>query len=367
MHKYYFMKRFYYLILLFLCACNPQNTSKDITELYVEIHDKKTNISNFIEKVEVIKLETNDQCLIHTISKIIYMNEKFYIFDFGNNALFIFNRDGSCDTILSKIGMGPGEYRRMMDFHVTDNNILLMDVFRSIKKYTYDLKFTNDIELNTFSSQFIVKDDAVFLSNESTGSKDDYYFTVINTCNNDICNYLKMPFTPPDRGQYGGLNTFVINKNTVYASPKFSSIIYNYNNHNFSPKYKIKFNKLNFPEKENIYDYDIYGPNFPYVVKRNFHISDKYLIFDYFYDKKMYHCFYNLSTEELSNGIMNNDLVENFRFFPRWGNDNYLIEEVAAEHVINHFPTLVDLNEQLKDLKEDDNPVIVLYTLKSED
>jgi hypothetical protein len=174
-----------------------------------------------------------------------------------------------------------------------------------------------------------------------------------------------MPFSLHINNWIGGLNVFSMYSNNLYASPKFGSIIYYYTDNDFCPKYKITFSKNSFPENENIYEH-ILDTNFSYVVKRNYYMSEKYLIFDYIYDENRHYCFYDLTTGELSNGIINNDLIENFRFFPRWGNSNYLIEEVDAEYVIDNFSSLRNHNEQLRDIKVDDKPVIVLYTLRSD-
>ena len=302
---------------------------------------------------------------LYVSGQTLYMNEKFYIYDIGNNMIFIFNKDGSYDKKLSKKGIGPGDYIQIIDFNLIDKDILIMDHSRAIKKYNFNIEFVNEFKFNTYSSQFIIKDENIFLLNESTGLNTDYYISSINTLNNRTQNYIKMPFSSFRNDWVGGVNAFVINNNYVYMSPKFGSIIYCYTNDNYYPKYKIKFNKNNFPENKNIYEF-IHDINFPYVVKRNYYMSDKYLIFDYLCDNIRHYGFYDKVNKTLSNGIINNDLIKEFRFFPRWGNDNYLIEEVEAEYVINDFKSLIDINEQLKELKEDDNPVIILYTLKSD-
>ena len=360
------MKYIYYIIFLLFCSCNLQKSSDNITELYIVLNDEKKNASDFIEKMEVIVLETNDNCLISNIDKVKYINEKLYILDRNINSLFVFNKDGSCDTILSKRGVGPGEYIQVVDFNVNDKYIQIMDHARSIKKYNHDLKFVSEIKFNN-SFEFTAKDDILFLWNESTGSKTSHYISCFNTKNKETRNYLKMPFGEYINYWIGGIDAFVTNKNNLYVSPKFGNTIYYYADNDFYPIYKIKFNKNNFPENENIYEYydtHIQDTDLSYVFKNNYYVSDKYLIFNYDYDRNRHFCFYDMITKELSNGIINNDFVDNFRFSTRWGNDNYLIEEVAAEYVINDFPSLIDFNEQLRDLKEDDNPIIIIYTLK---
>jgi len=51
-------------------------------------------------------------------------------------------------------------------------------------------------------------------------------------------------------------------------------------------------------------------------------------------------------------GIVNNDLMSDFRFFPRWGNEKYLIEEVSSEILCEYFPAFLK-SMKLYDLSPD--------------
>ena len=62
----------------------------------------------------------------------------------------------------------------------------------------------------------------------------------------------------------------------------------------------------------------------------------------------------------IAQGKIKNDLIENFRFFPRWGNGNLLIEEINPDLLYQYFPSLLNRKELLE-LKEEDNPVVILY------
>ena len=364
------MKYLYYiLIFIFYTSChNNTKTSDHVTELYIVLNDKKVKASDFIEKMEITMLETNDDCLISRASKVKYINEKIYILDGILNKIFIFNKDGSCDTILSKRGIGPGEYLQLLDFNVTDNELQVMDHAKAILKYDFSLKNINVEKFNSLSSRFICKNDTVFLWNEAMGSEVNYYITSINSKNNKARRYLMMPFSKninefPDPR----MNTLIMKNDKLYASPSFSNDIYYFSNDDFNPIYKIKFNKNNFPEDKNIHEYlrQQHYIDLPYALKYNYYISDKYLIFDYYYNKRIHYCFYDMISLQLSNGIVINDYVEDFRFTPHWGNDNFLIDIVNAEHIIKYFSSLSIVNNNLKNIKEDDNPVVIIYTLKS--
>lgn len=62
-------------------------------------------------------------------------------------------------------------------------------------------------------------------------------------------------------------------------------------------------------------------------------------------------------------GLIDNDLIDNFRFFPRWGNGNYLIEELSPEILLEGFKESPQFKDFLN-IEIDDNPLIIIYKLK---
>ena len=63
-------------------------------------------------------------------------------------------------------------------------------------------------------------------------------------------------------------------------------------------------------------------------------------------------------------GIILNDLVPHYRFFPRWGNEDYLLEEISPSLLRESFSELVNQVPILNSVNEDDNPIVVLYKWK---
>ena len=87
-------------------------------------------------------------------------------------------------------------------------------------------------------------------------------------------------------------------------------------------------------------------------------------IFSYGYDGNRCYAVYDREDDKMiAQGKIKNDLIENFRFFPRWGNGNLLIEEINPDLLYQYFPSLLNRKELLE-LKEEDNPVVVLYEVK---
>jgi hypothetical protein len=81
---------------------------------------------------------------------------------------------------------------------------------------------------------------------------------------------------------------------------------------------------------------------------------------------------YNLKTKETRAGKVKNDLIPDYEsIFPvkrnSHGNQtgNFLIEFIETEWILDgNHKGLCKLNESLKNLKEDDNPVLVIYEFK---
>ena len=361
------MRYVIFFFILFICACKKQKVD-DVEYIPIALNNDIINASFFISEASVVKLETNDDCLIQRISKIQFIDNKLYILDIDHNSLLIFNKDGSFDKKLAKFGGGPGEYIRILDFYIQDSLLYMMDFStRSILKYDLNLAYLGKYRYNTMGFQFIVKDDVFWIYNmPATSKRDDYQFICLNQKNRMLNQCLPRRFlNHPYNNHWENVNVFATGKENVYASPQFGNVIYAIKENDLLPVYEIKFDKRNFPENENINDYDISSYGFNYMIKHSYYLSEKYFIFEFFIDNVRHFCFYDPNNKQATSGIVKNDLIKDFRFFPRWGNGNYLIEEVASYHITEDFMFLSNYNEQLKDIQEDDNSVIIIYTLKT--
>jgi hypothetical protein len=352
-------------ILLFFCSCNRHTSENFVDELYIDLdRNEKLLASDFIEKADVIKLETNESCLIGEISKIQYIDDRIYILDMLSNALFVFNKEGGFEDKFHKPGNGPGEYTLIMDFLVHNDRIYILDYSKMcILEYDQNMEFINSVKYETLSSEFKLIGNIVYLYNEPSGNRNDFYFSSIELGSGKVEHHIHRPFLS-HKYNWAGTSTLAISDELIYASPRHGNIIYRNENNDFVPAYRIRFSKGNFPEGENINDYDKSGASFPYIVREHFFVSDKYLITDYFHNGMRSFCFYDKNTKNIHNGIIENNLLDNFRFFPRWSNGDFLIEEVAAPYVVESFMFLATYNDKIKETKEEDNPVVVIYSIK---
>ncbi len=146
---------FIHLVFIAFCSsgvniCEPPEEI-DFNNLPVLIAD-----TSVIETIRYITLETNKNCLIHNIDKIIFANNQFYILDIFQKAIMVFDEKGNYINKLQKTGKGPGEYIGINDFDIdADKNIVVYDnMAQKMIKYSSGFSEYEEIPLKVRFEQF---------------------------------------------------------------------------------------------------------------------------------------------------------------------------------------------------------------------
>lgn len=161
------------LLLIIICACssNKGKIAEGIEIISIEMDKASSDAASFIEKMEIVPLETNDSSLIHKYRKVIYdeaMN--LYAIYTKEQTVFTFSGDGSFIGNSSDMqGQGPEQYYMVVDvkFNPYLKGIDLLDPYGTI--YTYSPTFKL-LAKRKFKPEFPV-DYMMALSS------DDYIFT----------------------------------------------------------------------------------------------------------------------------------------------------------------------------------------------
>jgi hypothetical protein len=362
------------IILLFLLTCFCQSCGKGDSygkEIQIAIDYKnlsEVNLSKFADNVQIIRLETNDSCLIGDVSNVQLFDDRIYILDELSNRLFVFDRNGKFIFVLDRAGNGPGEYIHLKDFVVNSDGIFLLDFTgRSINHYNFDLKFIRKMKSTSYSSNLLVADDHTFLLYNIPSMKPgDYRLTQLDS-SGQVLNksFPQKTILEKTLSNWASSNIFQYCNQTSYYSGAFDYVIYANINGVWEKNVRFSFGDKTFPADENLSDEDMADEDFPYIFRRNYFVSEQFIIIDFILKNDRYHSFYNKRNRELDYGKIKNDMIPNYnRFFPRWFSSNYLIESVDAMFVLDDFKELMKWNKSLENLKEDDNPVLVMYNLK---
>ena len=67
-------------------------------------------LSEFVDSVKFIKLETTDENLIKDISKILFIDDEIVVVDKMGGKIFVFDKNGNYTRKIANRGRGPGEY-----------------------------------------------------------------------------------------------------------------------------------------------------------------------------------------------------------------------------------------------------------------
>ena len=144
-------------LILFLQSCSVGNVSPQGEALETIVYDvdavgKEVDITSLIDTsyYEMIRLETDDRCLIGEVSRIWLQQDKLFVYDRLSKGVFVFNKDGSYHSRVLAVGQGPSEYPPVVnDVFVSDGFIyLLTPVVGKIYVYDWDGTFVKTIDLN---------------------------------------------------------------------------------------------------------------------------------------------------------------------------------------------------------------------------
>lgn len=146
---------------------------------------EETLLSEFVDSIRYIKLQTDPNCLMGRIRSIILKEKYIYAFDQSQMAIFVFDMNGKFVSKLDKQGNGPDEYRRLgMGF--VDDNEEFVEFFTSDNSGSVLKRYAN------ISFEAVGRVPMPMISANSCRRKDGvYYFAtqqIDNTFNDELTN-----------------------------------------------------------------------------------------------------------------------------------------------------------------------------------
>jgi hypothetical protein len=129
-----------FLLALALYSCHSKINiiSDDIKNYQVKTSEDKDKVfqwNDFVDKIELIPLETTDNSLIGNLSGGIITDEDIFIHDFIYKNLLNFDISGKFKRKIGSRGRGPGEYLEIRDFCIGDDGNLYTLDYQKIHCY----------------------------------------------------------------------------------------------------------------------------------------------------------------------------------------------------------------------------------------
>ncbi len=142
-------------LLLITAGCGQSEVVIPFKEgITISVSTDTSDISFFryFEGLEFIPLETSKEAVLGPqLTKVVCLNDQFYILDHEQDALMIFGSDGSFIDKIARKGRGPGEYQHLLDFQVNEftGNLELLDGWGRLLIFSHDeLEFLYDIPID---------------------------------------------------------------------------------------------------------------------------------------------------------------------------------------------------------------------------
>lgn len=371
------MKYFISLAITLLVSCSHlQETNKAVKINYAD--NKDIQQDDFI--YTFIPLETTDDCLFGDIGAIKIVENKIYLIDGRSEKFLIFDITGKFITQVGQRGNGPGEYITPTAFHVdTVKRILTITDTNRGKLLHYNLdtyKYLSSKNTPYFTECAWLPDGNIAwlftLGYKDKTTKDKYYIQITDADVNEVKLLYPASFTPDYLMTCG--KSFYMQNNTCYINLTFSPVVYKVSSEKVSPVYEVdlgspRFASMEWLQQHATRDYSAALIYSDYISTHNIKETDDWICLTYFLKKAVpFIGFYNKkdgSSYKLSAGEFMNISGLRGMGLIRGTYNNCFITLLFPESLKRRKTTIPALEPVLETIKEDDNPVLCLFTLKS--
>jgi hypothetical protein len=370
------------LFILAMCvACKKKIVIDDLRVDKAILTEEKLQLidTSVFKKRELIKLETNNQCLIGSISRIFEFENRIYIFDKKRQRVFIFDNTGKFISSIYHMGQGPGEYTQITDICLDKYNkqiVFLCSIPTKLIYYDLSGNQIKEQELDkTFSQMSIDKNYIYFLRFSKTNNKENDYLVYLV----DKKTYIEKPIMSTNHEisqlRVGG-NEIVSGENIIYTR-RYDNHIYRLKDGQISSIFKVDFGEYNLPgsflnENLSSREFQNQANQYAYTMVNCFE-TNKFLIFRtnqpfiylLFKDSKIIKQYYACMDSQFDFGTSNYLPIENSTnkialIYNSIYFDNY--KKIMKEKNIQIQNT--DLINITNEINSDSNPVLLIYTFK---
>jgi len=336
---------------------------------------------------KVIKLETTNESLFAIPTKTRLTEQYIFILDQTKKKFLIFDKDGNFIRNLNKLGKGPEEYLNIADFTLDETKKIIYiydDMQKKIISYDFELNFLTKRIAPFYFSKFecLSNGNFVFYTGLMAAQENKFRYDIIITDNNlkIINKFFPYQYTNAIRGHQDKLFK-VNNSDTIYFYTNYSNVVYKIVNTKIIPKYEItNFNGHELPSQNFYLKERKAGKGNSKVAKDIF--SSK-LIYSYMFFKDANKLILFFNTERTSYVSLfdfqtkrqwhTSKLIDDFGLAlnlefskPRFFHNNklgyYIFPYLALEDKEKNTDKYI--NPLVSDMKIEDNPIIVLFTLK---
>jgi len=300
------------IILVFLVGCNKNGGGNFEEGLLMEklpkinIAKKDINFIDRVDSIEIIELETNNNCVIGNISKIILYENRYYIYDVLTNSVMCFDINGRYLFHIGKHGNGPIEYNKIKDININEEAGYIEMYDRPNKIilcYDFNGNYVKKINIEEYFNSFVSTNDG-YLCQVVGDNPEQFNFIIANNKGKIKSKYI------PSKGldKIDIKNQITKDSNQIYLTHGCSYIIYSFEKEEIVPKYFVDFNASKISDKyfkkqqiKTSDFFELFGGDYSMVIYSCYN-SNNYFVFSYYKSNQTYWALYNKTTMETKTG-----------------------------------------------------------------
>ena len=372
--------------------------SSEIVKINIDPDSKSPSalvLSDFIESIEYIPLETKNECIIGTIHKdnFFKISDNYILVTCSNSGrIYLFSRKGRFIAQIGDIGGGPGEYLRTTNPYFIDeeNKQIILFAINPDRFLYYDMigkhiktvhSKNKDIFERTGGTAINFFNEGLLLMIPNIGDV-PFSYTILDNNFNTVAQHIKpVQFTrnPNFIVSTGSSFSYYIYGNRMHVrNNNLNDTLYFFDNcHRIIPKYTINAGIYEVTT-DMLTDEELHKRIYLNMVSA-FETID-YLFIRYVFQRKLYYCYYNKNKQKLlhfsSETGISNDYDGGLDFWPlqQYNDllytfyDAYLFEENAekSNKIQPKGPKgAIDFMKDFsRKIDPEDNPVLVIAKLK---
>lgn len=351
--------------------------------------EKELKLSEIADRIDYIPLETNAEGLISYIKKIVPTKEYIFIHDM-KNGIQQFDRQGKFVRNIAGKGQGPGEYTYIADFQIDESSkriyILSGHSYRMLT-YGFDGDFISEVNLPKEISEFVLSSDSVFTSYKKNSTGYEKTRLVRSDMKGDTIFYI--PYFETFTMDYPKTSASSIDDElylmagNVRLKEIYNDTLFTVSADGLKPEYIIDLGKYKIPEDKQLEKTKGEGEIFYSYASQYLRVmlfeTRGYLYFAYttwnfkardgqrtqmaVYNKNTSDCF------KLSGNCIKNDLDYGMDVDPLNYHDGMFVNDIRASDIAEKLLKKDTKftragNPIFKNIKEDDNPVLMIIHLK---
>ena len=356
---------------LALGACSEQlKENSNVIQVDIE-NAQPMNLADFVESIQLVPLETTDESLIKRIERMVIRDGKVYIQNDLQDVL-VFDENGKfLLSTAQKRGQGPEDYFMLMSMDVTNDGLIsIYEGFR-IREYDMDLNLVNSYfpQLPDSIHSALEKRKHIKLDDDIYLFRDNEYTSYYSASKDSVLSIKHEHYHPKSCAIVNNLR-LLEHEGEIYFSPSYiCDTLYRVNmaEHRMEPV--IAFHSEEDINLDEMPD----DMTFQYYVEYMMN-TEKMFMLDKVHLPHADFCFM-ANVKDKKGGVVYRDKHGKVKVYyqkdtqsfpvPHAVYENKLVFAAMPEYIEEMDMTLVDAEslERIKDLKEDDNQVLVIYTV----